>query len=247
MSQARQDLFPALRSKTDFSKSGLYIVRQYIIENSNVASSCRDRTETESEAATNLTHTIVSSMIQQRYSNSDVISAASQCFAVGDVHAAYHLLRISGEYDLAFAIAKIFDIPLDTATVRNIALRCLYLDDLELALDVLTSYLATATEDIDARRNPQTVLKKSNNLSNKRITSAEESPLISPLDIERALLISRHKKAKNMVDRDDMLQQHSLPAVHIWLQVAIEKEAIGQDAEAMGCYSVCGDLSQVLR
>ncbi len=204
-------------------------VGQCFAEVSSSEDHCRERTATEMDYSRSVILNVVAKAVEDLWEKSYTLSAASHCLMVNDARATVELLNRCGEYDLAFAISKCFGIPVSRSIVKSLALRCFYLGDLPLAISVIRKYLSSAVDD-----------------EIRQLTASKPAEMNSfDVDIEVALLIARHKKSRIMAERETMLLENGLNPLHGWLQSATEMEAIGRDADAIGCYSVAGDVAQV--
>ena len=198
--------------------------------------SCRQRTETEDEAYRAMARKIISLCVRESWLKSNVFEAAARCFVVGDSYAAFKLLILGGELDAAISLSMCFGLDRDKELVRNLAFRSVYLGDLDLSCDVVSML---PVEDSKQETTATTMVKHGDRKHSAPIQA------ISNIDIERGLLVCRGKYGENVISKAEYLEHCGLPALHMWLQYAVEMEAVGHDADAVACYTVCGDLSQV--
>lgn len=254
MSEARTDLVPQLSKNEQVTVR--YSANLGVIEaNKHFAvaklnkNQCRDRTETELETGKNITVLIISKLVKALWFKSKTIEAASKCMSIDCIESTLAILSKSGDIDLSFAFARVFQLQLDIHAIRDLAQRCLFLGDLQLALHIYKNHLKSYISNDNAspsRPVKRGIIRGNSGPDRKFVSELSESERVDKLGIELALLVCRSRKGKYIPQRDEMLQILGLPTVNIWLQLGVEMEAIGNDGDAIGCYAVSGDATQVL-
>lgn len=240
MSEERVDLISASAQTAGNSTGGdsrKSEIQQLFLDARKLKPSCRQKTESEDEIYRQCMRQIVGKSIQESWSKSLVFEAAAKCFIVGDAPAASDILILGGEFEIAQVLRLCFGMVLDKDLIRSVASRAMFLGDLKLGLDIISFYFrdvkSETSRSVQDERSPR----------DRKFV--EKIGPMTQVEIEQGLLISRHRAARNPVDKGELLLKYNLSPLHIWLQLGVEMEAIGDDADALGCYSICGDTTQV--
>lgn len=243
MSEERVDLISCAKDRNIISSTQVecrvHALRKLFLDARSLKPTCRQRTETEDEEYRSMACQVLSKILKESWDKSLVFEAAANCFVIGDAATAVEILKLAGELDIAFALSSCFGIAVSKDLIWEMSIRAVFLGDLTLAVNLLSDF--SPTENSDYRR-PFT---DERSLRDRKFVAKVEP--VSTIDIEKGLLICRHRNSRNPVERGELLHKYGLPPLHVWHQLGIEMEVVGDDADALGCFAVCGETTEVLR